>query len=167
MFCRSQRGPQCRHEADHADFSSSSPMLFSARLTSEQSRVLNLMAHAGEIGAKCGTSDLVQICRQRALRRIRNGRLQRCKRPLTIGLAERHESHACRDKVSGHGMKKCDEGQLSGNTMARAGDTDRNRISDRAVPKRQQAIECMARPCGARGIDEGAALSRRLEMPFP
>ena len=43
---------------------------------------------------------------------------------------------------------------------------DRDRQRNGAVPDRRQPIERRRRPCRARGIEEGAALRGRLQMPL-
>jgi hypothetical protein len=48
--------------------------------------------------------------------------------------------------------------------MPRAGDGDRDRQRDVAVPGREQPIERGRGPGGARGVEKGAALRRCLEM---
>ena len=105
----------------------------------EQPRVLGLVAHAGEVGAKRGAADLVERRDQRALRGCGDDRLERRQHALAVGLAERNEPHAGRNQVGGERMQIGVQRRLERDAVSRAGDADRDRIARRRRPRPRAA----------------------------
>src|SRR5712664_2086034 len=104
----------------------------------EQPRVLRLVAHARNIAAEGGAADVIEAGDQRTPRGRGHHRLERGKHALAVGLAKRDEPHAGRDQVRRHCVEKGMQRSGKRNAVPRAGNPDRDRQRDVAVPDRKQ-----------------------------
>ena len=85
------------------------------------------MPHAGNIGAERGAAKLIKRRDNRTRQDRRNDRFQRRQDTLTVGLPERHEPHAGRDKRGGLRMQIGRKRRFKRDRVAGAGHGNRHR----------------------------------------
>src|SRR5207237_4306572 len=122
--------------------------------------------HAGQIGTKARTAEIVKRRGEAAPGGRRHHRLKRGEYALAIGLAERNESGRRRYPVRRQRVKEGLQRGRKRNRMRGADETDRDRIDDCSLATRDDLFKAVATPCTARDLDEGPPLRRGLELPL-